>query len=166
MAASASVRRAVSFILVISSSSPLATASVSVLVGVGLLLDNLDQVLHHISSCALVGDNSSGQVSQDPWTGGLDCVQVLLLVEEQLDDQVPALGVVEEDEEGPVDKPGPLLQGLQRRTKGGLINELLQPVEVLQSSVPVLHENLAGKLAPHSVQVVFVSGLHQDPVEV
>ena len=73
-----------------------------VLVGVGLLLDNLDQVLHHISPCALVGDNSGGQVSEDPWTGGLDCVQVLLLVEEQLDDQVPALGVVEEDKERPV----------------------------------------------------------------
>merc|ERR1719220_2235716 len=83
-----------------------------VLVGVGLLLDNFDQVLHDIPSCALVSDDSCGQVSEDPGAGGLDCIQVLLLVEEQLDNKVSALGVVKEDEEGPVDQPGLLWPGI------------------------------------------------------
>ena len=98
-----------------------------VLVGVGLLLDHLDQVLHHIPPDALVDDDRCGQVSQDPRAGGLDCVQVGLLVEEQLDDQILALVMVEEHEETPVDQPGPLLQGLQVTPEGALINELLQP---------------------------------------
>lgn len=38
---------------------------------------------------------------------------LLGLVEEELDDVVPALGVVEEHEQGPVDEPGPLLEGLE-----------------------------------------------------
>ena len=39
----------------------------------------------------------------------------LWLVEEEVDDVVASLGVVEEDEETPVDEPRALLQGLQRR---------------------------------------------------
>lgn len=35
------------------------------------------------------------------------------LVKEQVDDVVPAFRVVEEDEQRPVDEPGPLLEGLQ-----------------------------------------------------
>lgn len=36
------------------------------------------------------------------------------LIEEELDDVVSAFGVVEEDKEGPVDEPGPLLERLER----------------------------------------------------
>lgn len=39
----------------------------------------------------------------------------LRLIEEELDDVVPAFGVVEEHKEGPVDEPGPLLEWLKRR---------------------------------------------------
>lgn len=34
----------------------------------------------------------------------------LRLIEEELDDVVPAFGMVEEHKEGPVDEPGPLLE--------------------------------------------------------
>ena len=52
-----------------------------VLVGVGLLLDHLDQVLHHISPGTLVTNDSGGQISQDPRTGCLDGIEIRLLVE-------------------------------------------------------------------------------------
>lgn len=39
----------------------------------------------------------------------------LRLVEEKVNDIVSALGVVEEDEEGPVNEPCPLLERLERR---------------------------------------------------
>lgn len=42
----------------------------------------------------------------------------LRLVEEELDDVVSAFRMVEEDKEGPVNEPGPLLQGLERRAHG------------------------------------------------
>lgn len=38
----------------------------------------------------------------------------LWLVEEEVDDVVAAFGVVEENEQRPVDEPGPLLERLQR----------------------------------------------------
>lgn len=40
------------------------------------------------------------------------------MVEEELDDVVSAFRMVEEDKEGPVNEPGPLLQGLERRAHG------------------------------------------------
>ena len=137
-----------------------------VLIGVGFLLDDLYEVLHNISPGALVSDDSGGEVSEDPGASGLDCVQIRLLVEEQIYDQVSSLGVVEEDKQAPVDQPGALLKCLEITTESALINEGLQPVEILQCSVPVLHEDLGSKLAPHAVQVVPVSGLDQDTVEV
>lgn len=39
----------------------------------------------------------------------------LWLIEEELDDVVSAFRMVEEHKEGPVDEPGPLLEGLERR---------------------------------------------------
>ena len=69
--------------------------------------------------------------------------------------------MVEEDEEAPVDEPGPLLQGLQVAAEGALVYELLQPVEVLERGVPVLHQDLGGELAPHAVQIVLVRGLNK-----
>ncbi len=62
-----------------------------VLVGVGLLLDHLDEVLHDVAARGLVGDDGGGEIAQDPGAGRLDGVEVLLLVQEQLDDQVTAL---------------------------------------------------------------------------
>ena len=57
----------------------------------------------------------------------LDSVEIGLLVEEEVNDEISALGMVEEDEEAPVDEPGPLLQGLQVAPERALVDELLQP---------------------------------------
>lgn len=39
---------------------------------------------------------------------------LLWLIQKELNDIVSALGVVEEDKEGPVNEPCPLLEGLER----------------------------------------------------
>ena len=74
--------------------------------------------------------------------------------------------MVEEDEEAPVDEPGPLLQSLQVAAEGALVDELLQPVEVLERGVPVLHQDLGGELAPHAVQIVLVRGLNKAQINI
>merc|ERR1719210_2520354 len=137
-----------------------------VLVGVGLLLDDLDQVLHHISPGTLVTNDSGGQISQNPRTGGLDGVEIRLLVEKQSNDQISALGMVEEDKQAPVNEPGSLLQSLQIASKRALINKLFQPIKILKSRVPILHQNLGSQLAPHSIQIILVSWLNQNTVEI
>ena len=90
----------------------------------------------------------------------------LFLVEESVDDEIPALGVIEEDKEGPVDEPGLLLKGLQRRAEGRLVDEGLEPLELPEGRLPVLGQDLARQLAPHPVQVVLVCRLNQDSVDV
>ena len=61
-------------------------------VGVGLFLDDPDQVFHDlVPPGGLVDDDGGGKVSQDPRAGRLDGVEVLPLVQEQLDRQVTAL---------------------------------------------------------------------------
>ena len=89
-----------------------------VFVGVGLLLDNFNEVLHYIAPGALVDDNSSREIAKDPWAGCLDGVEVLLLVQKQFNNQVSAFRVVEEYIEGPMDEPSTLLECLQSRAEG------------------------------------------------
>ena len=64
-------------------------------------------------------------IPQYPGTGSLDCIEILLLVKEQLNNEFAALRVVEEDEEAPVNYPSPLLQSLEGGAEGRLVNELL-----------------------------------------
>ena len=86
-------------------------------------MDDLDQVFHDIPPRVFVDDDRGGQVAEDPGTSGLNGVQILLLIEEQLDNQVPALGVVEKHKQRPVDEPGFLLETLQGRPKGRLVDK-------------------------------------------
>lgn len=65
-----------------------------------------------------------------------------------------------------MNQPGALLQGLEGRAEGGLVNELLQPLQVLKGRIPVLHQDFRGQLTPEAVQVISISGLDQDPMEV
>jgi len=74
--------------------------------------------------------------------------------------------VVEEDEERPVDEPGSLLQGLQGGTEHALVDKLSETVEILKGSVPVLHEDLRGKLTPHTVEIVHVGRLDENTMEI
>jgi len=77
-------------------------------VRVGFLLDDLEEVLEE-HALLLVGDDSDGEVAEDVRARRLDGVQVLV-IEEELQDQIATAGVVEKDEEAPVNKPSPLLQ--------------------------------------------------------
>jgi len=112
-----------------------------VLIVVLFLLQHLHQVLQNVSSSArfvvgrrskkhcvsnlktkllctftwlpLVCDNGGGQITENVWARRLNGVQVSIL-EEQVDDSVSSVGVVEENEETPVDQPGALLQLVKR----------------------------------------------------
>jgi hypothetical protein len=79
------------------------------------VLDNLDELLEQVLA-ALVSDNGSSEVTEDPWARSLDGVDVGRL-EEKVDNSITSLGVVEEDEQGPVKEPGALLQLVERRSK-------------------------------------------------
>ena len=90
--------------------------------------------------------------------------------------------MIEVDKQTPVNEPGPLLQRLQLTAECALVYKLFQPgkyfsdlcsklflsqpVEILKSSVPVLHQDLGCQLAPHTIQIVLVSRLDQDAVEI
>ena len=60
------------------------------------------------------------------------------VLEQVVDDEIAAVLVVEEDVKAPVHEPGPLLQLLQHRHKGIAVNGVLQLVQLLQSTLPVL----------------------------
>ena len=53
-------------------------------VRVGLLLDHLDEVLEGVGPVLAAHDHSGGEVAQDVRTHGLDCVQVVGLVQEHV----------------------------------------------------------------------------------
>ncbi len=61
-----------------------------VLVGVGLLLDQLNKVFQN-TSATLVRDNSSREVSEDVWANGLNSIAVVGLIQKQIDDSISAL---------------------------------------------------------------------------
>ena len=71
-----------------------------------------------------------------------------------------------EHKERPVNEPGSLLESLQCGCEYAVIDELLQTVEIVEGSVPVLHEDLRCQLAPHTVQVIGIRGLDQNTVKV
>lgn len=116
-----------------------------VLVFVGLLLDDLDELLH-LALSALGSDDGNRKVAQDPGARGLDRVDVLR-GKEHVDDRVTATRVVEDDVQRPVDQPGALLQLLQSRHIL-VIDRLPQLLHLLQSAVPVTRQNLGRELAP------------------
>lgn len=84
-----------------------------VLVGVGFLLDNFDQVLQDVFPTA-ANDGSGSDVTKDPRAGGLDGVDILGL-EKHVEQMILAVLVVEEDEQRPVDKMRALVKELDRR---------------------------------------------------
>lgn len=82
-----------------------------------------------LAAAASDGDNSQG------------------LVEEHLDDQIAPFDVVEEDEQRPVDQPGALLQRLHvgdASARRAVVDKLAKLRQVVEGTVPVLHQNLAG----------------------
>lgn len=95
-----------------------------VVVLVAFLLDDPHDVLElllvlaRVARAAAVGNDSGGEVAQDPGAGGLDGVDEGGL-EEELADYVAGGLVVEEGEQRPVDQPGAV-----RELGEGVVEEL------------------------------------------
>uniref|UniRef100_A0A8R7QIQ5 Uncharacterized protein n=1 Tax=Triticum urartu TaxID=4572 RepID=A0A8R7QIQ5_TRIUA len=128
-----------------------------ILVAVLLLLDDLDEFLKHVPS-PLVHNNCSSKVPQKMGSVGLDSIEVPVL-EEEVDDPVPSILMVEEDEEAPVHEPYPAVELVDRRRgEAAGINHLLEPVELLLRDIPVLHQYLGRQLPPQGAQAPLAVG--------
>ena len=75
----------------------------------------------------------------------LDGLHVPLL-EEEVDDAVATVLVVEEDEQRPVNEPRARVHLRQRRRILAVLHRVLEPVHILHRGVPVLLEDIRGKL--------------------
>ena len=87
----------------------------------------------------------------------LDGLHVPLL-EEEVDDAVPAVLVVEEDEQGPVNEPRARVHLRQRRGILAVLHRVLEPVHVLHRGIPVLLEDIRGKLTPECAAALLAVG--------
>jgi len=67
-----------------------------------------------------------------------------------------ASGMVEEDEQTPVNQPRALLQLLQWVDKILGIDDLTKAIHVLHGTLPVLHEDLRSELSPECREVLFL----------
>ena len=65
-----------------------------------------------------------------------------------------------------MNQPGALLKSLEGGAEGRLVDELLQPLQILEGGIPVLHQDFGGQLAPEAVQVVLIGRLNEDPMKV
>ncbi len=142
-----------------------------VLVLVGLLLNDADDVLHlllvdaGILRAPAVRDDSDGQVAQDPRAVSLDAVNVAG-VEEQLEDGLAGLLGVEQGEEDPVDESGPVLQLGQRVLRQPRVDRLAHLLHLLHGRLPVHGQGLAGQAAPRRGRhFVVVGGEHAEAVQ-
>jgi len=70
-------------------------------VSVRFLLDHLDQILQSVAAGA-VDHYGGGQITHDVRAHCLDGVQIQWLVQEHLNDEIASLGMVEEDQDRPV----------------------------------------------------------------
>ena len=135
-------------------------------IGVRLLLNELNKILQHVSA-SLVGDNGSGQVSQNVRANSLDSIAVVWLIEKQIDNAISPLKkirkiynwgkylrVIEEDKQTPMNEPRALLQLFQRGDSFLTIDKVSQRVQILKSSLPITtQENVTSKLSPQRTDV-------------
>ena len=129
-----------------------------ILVSVRLLLDDLNEILQRITTTT-INNHGSRQVTKNVRTHCLDRIQVQRFIQEHLDDEVTTLGVVEENQNTPVNEPCALLKHLNI-AEAAVVDKLAQPIQILQSSLPVESKNLCGQLSPQNIQVVLIIGLH------
>ena len=118
-----------------------------------LLLDDTDDVLElllvlpSVACAGAVGDDCSGQVSEDPWAGRLDGVDEWRR-EEQVADGVARWLVIEEWEKCPVNQPSTVSElcewvGVELR-----VDLLLNLLDLLHSGLPVGGEDIRSELSP------------------
>lgn len=118
-----------------------------------LLLDNANNVLElllvltSVTGAGAVGDDSGGQVSEDPGAGSLDSVDEWC-GEEEIADSVASWLVVEEWEESPVDEPCAVVQLCEWVAEELGVYGLLDLCDLLHSRFPVGGKNLRSKLSP------------------
>ena len=79
---------------------------------------------------------------------------LLILVQEHFNNQIPPFGMIEKDEKRPMNKPGSLLKSLQWCVECIVVNILLQPIQIFQCSVPILHQDFRGQFSPKPIQVI------------
>ena len=142
-----------------------------VLVLVGLLLDDANNVLHlllldtGVLRPAAVGDDGNGEVAEDPGGVGLDGVDEAG-VEEEVEEGLTGLVVVEEREEGPVDELGAVLELGKRVVGEPGVDALAHLLELLHGGLPAHAEDLAGKTTPCGVRdLVVIGGQDAEAVE-
>ena len=58
-------------------------------------------------------------------------VNLLILIKQHFYYQIAAFGMIEENKQRPVNKPGPLLQSLEWGIEGVIINIFFQTIQVL-----------------------------------
>jgi len=77
------------------------------------LTDDIDQLLHGTRMSSMLGDDdSSGPVAEDVRACRLDDIQVLGVIGQEVEEEIPSLGVIEIEVEAPMQKPHPLLERL------------------------------------------------------
>lgn len=115
-------------------------------------------------TCA-AGDNGGNQIPQDPGAGGLDGVDVGSR-EEHVQDGFPGTLKVEQGEERPVNKHGPVVKLSSRVVEKSRIDTLSDVLKLINSRLPVRREDFGSKLSPcSSGHLVIVGGENSELVE-
>lgn len=142
---------------------------VSVLVG---LLSNISNNIFELllldgavaCTCA-AGDNGGNQVPQNPGARSLDGVDVGSR-EEHVQDGFPGTLKVEQGEERPVDKHGPVVKLSSRVVEESGIDALSDVLKLINSRLPVCGEDFGSELSPcSSGHLVIVGGENSELVE-
>jgi hypothetical protein len=137
---------------------------------VGFLSDDADQVLQLLlvrvlavlaGGAVAVGDDGSGEVTQDPGAGGLNGVDVCG-GEEEVGELVTGGLVVEEGEERPVDQPAAVLELGQGVVEQARVDVLADLLHLLHGGFPVGGKNVRGKFAPCCCRNFVVVGALRD----
>lgn len=80
------------------------------------VFSELSKLLHFILKYYCTPGRKLGRIKPGELKFSTSCgaFYLLWLIQKELNDVVPALGVVEEDKQGPMNEPCPLLEGLKR----------------------------------------------------
>ena len=130
------------------------------------LLNDFDQLFQRsFVLLSRIDDHRRGEITQQVRRGGLQRVQIgvgLVVVrssraEKQLNEIVATFGMIEIDEQRPVNEPSALMQQIQRRTSGVRLDRFFQLIQIVIGIVPTLHQDLRGEFPPQTRHHVLVT---------